>query len=96
MKITDKLIREIAALAKLDFDKNSAEKMKADLEKIIGFIDKLSQIDTDGVEPLIYLSDELNVLREDEIKTVVSQIEALQNAPDKDSDYFKVPTVLKK
>ena len=96
MKITDNLIREIAALAKLDFDKNSAEQMKADLEKIIGFIDKLSEVDTDGVEPLIYLSDEVNVLREDEIKAVVSQVEALKNAPDKDSDYFKVPTVLKK
>lgn len=96
MKITDKLIREIAELAKLDFDKNSAEQMKADLEKIIGFIDKLSEVDTDGVEPLIYLSDEVNVLREDEIKSVVSQVEALKNAPDKDSDYFKVPTVLKK
>jgi len=96
MKITDKLIREIAALAKLDFDKNSAEQMKTDLEKIIGFIDKLSEIDTNGVEPLIYLSDEVNVLREDEIKAVVSQVEALKNAPEKDSDYFKVPTVLKK
>lgn len=96
MEITDKLILEIAALAKLDFDKNSAKQMKADLEKIIGFIDKLSEVDTDGVEPLIYLSDEVNVLREDEIKAVVSQVEALKNAPDKDSDYFKVPTVLKK
>lgn len=96
MKITDKLIREIAELAKLDFDKKSAEQMKADLEKIIGFIDKLSEVDTDEVEPLIYLSDEVNVLREDEIKAVVSQVEALKNAPDKDSDYFKVPTVLKK
>ena len=70
--------------------------MKADLEKIIGFIDKLSEINTDGIEPLIYLNDEVNVLREDEIKAVVSQVEALKNAPDKDSDYFKVPTVLKK
>jgi aspartyl-tRNA(Asn)/glutamyl-tRNA(Gln) amidotransferase subunit C len=96
MKITDKLIREIAALAKLDFDKRSAEEMKADMEKIIGFVDKLSEVNTDGVEPLIYLSDEVNVLREDEIKAVVSQVEALKNAPDKDSDYFKVPTVLKK
>ncbi len=95
MEITDKLIEEITALAKLDFDEASAEKMKADLKKIITFIDKLSELDTDGVEPLIYLSDEVNVLRKDEIKSVVSQIEALKNAPEKDSDYFKVPTVLK-
>ncbi len=96
MKITNKLIQDIAALAKLEFDEQSAEQMKADLEKIIGFVDKLNEIDTEGVEPLIYLSEEVNVLREDEIKAVVSQVEALKNAPEKDSDYFKVPTVLKK
>jgi aspartyl-tRNA(Asn)/glutamyl-tRNA(Gln) amidotransferase subunit C len=96
MKITNKLIQDFAALAKLEFDEQSGEQMKADLEKIIGFVDKLNEIDTEGVEPLIYLSEEVNVLREDEIKAVVSQVEALKNAPEKDSDYFKVPTVLKK
>ena len=96
MKITNKLIQDIAALAKLEFDEQSAEQMKADLEKIIGFVDKLSEIDTEGVDPLIYLSEEVNVLREDEIKGVISQVEALKNAPEKDSDYFKVPTILKK
>ena len=96
MEITNKLIQDIAALAKLEFDEKSAEQMKADLVKIIGFFDKLSEIDTDGVEPLIYLSEEVSVLREDEIKAVVSQVEALKNATEKDSDYFKVPTVLKK
>ena len=96
MEITNKLIQDIAALAKLEFDEQSAEQMKADLEKIIGFVDKLSEIDTEGVDPLIYLSEEVNVLREDEVKAVISQVEALKNAPEKDSDYFKVPTVLKK
>ena len=96
MKITNKLIEDIAALAKLEFAAKSAELMKADLEKIIGFVDKLSEIDTEGVEPLIYLSEEVNVLREDEIRAVISQVEALKNAPQKDSDYFKVSTVLKK
>ena len=96
MEITSKLIEDIAALAKLEFDEKSAEEMKADLEKIIWFFDKLSKVDTDGVEPLIYLSEEVSVLREDEIKAVVSQVEALKNAPEKDSDYFKVPTILKK
>ena len=96
MKITNKLIQDIAALAKLEFNEKSREKMKEDLEKIIRFVDKLSEIDTDGIEPLIYLSEEVSVLREDEIKGVISQVEALKNAPEKDSDYFKVPTVLKK
>lgn len=96
MEITNKLIQDIAALAKLEFDEQSAKQMKADLEKIIGFVDKLNEIDTEGIEPLIYLSGEVNVLREDEVKAVISQVEALKNAPEKDSDYFKVPTVLKK
>ena len=96
MKIDKKLINNIAALAKLEFDERSIEEMKADLEKIIGFVDKLNEVDTEGVDPLIYLSEEVNVLREDEIKDVLSQTEALQNAPEKDSDYFKIPTVLKK
>ena len=96
MKITNQLIQDIAALAKLKFDERAEKEMKADLKKIIGFVDKLSEVDTSGVDPLIYLSEEENMLREDEIKNEVSQKDALQNAPEKDSDYFKIPTVLKK
>ena len=94
--IDGKLVADLSRLAKLKFDEQAAEKMKGDLGKIIGFVNKLSEIDTEGVEPLIYLSEEVNVLRQDEIKHEVSQENALKNAPQKDSDYFKVPTVLKK
>ncbi|MDB9910278.1 Asp-tRNA(Asn)/Glu-tRNA(Gln) amidotransferase subunit GatC [Flavobacteriales bacterium] len=94
--IDDKLVADLSRLAKLKFDASKAEKMKSDLDKIIGFVDKLSEIDTEGVEPLIYLSEEVNVLRVDEIKHGVSQENALKNAPQKDSDYFKAPTVLRK
>ena len=96
MEVNNKLIQDLSRLAKLKFDEKSAEKMKKDLDKIIGFVDKLSEIDTEGVKPLIYLSDEVNVLRADKIANEVSQENALKNAPQKDSDYFKVPTVLKK
>ena len=96
IKIDDKLVADLSRLAKLKFDVSKAEKMKSDLDKIIGFVDKLSEIDTTGIEPLIYLSEEVNVLRLDEIKHEVSQENALKNAPQKDSDYFKVPTVLRK
>ena len=70
--------------------------MKSDLDIIIGFVDSISKIDTTGVEPLIYMSEETNVLRADKSKQEVSQQEALKNAPQKDSDYFKVPTILRK
>ena len=96
MKVDNKLINDLSRLAKLKFDEKTIEEMKSDFENILGFIDKLSEIDTEGVEPLIYLSDEVNILRADEIEEEVTQEQALKNAPNKDSDYFKVPTVLKK
>ena len=96
MKVDNKLIDDLSRLAKLKFDEKTIEEMKSDFENILGFIDKLSEIDTEGVEPLIYLSDEVNILRADEIEEEVTQEQALKNAPNKDSDYFKVPTVLKK
>jgi len=96
MKVDNKLIYDLSRLAKLNFDEQTIEEMKLDFENILGFVDKLSEIDTEGIEPLIYLSDELNMLRSDEIDEEVTQEQALKNAPNKDSDYFKVPTVLKK
>ena len=96
MEINNKLIQDIAKLSKLKFDDSAEEKMKVDLEKMLDFVDKLNEIDTEGVDPLIYMSEEVNVLREDKVTEETSQKDALKNAPEKDSDYFKVPTVLKK
>lgn len=94
--VDDKLINELAHLAKLKFDEKAAIKMKKDLKKILQFIAQLSTIKTDNIEPLIYLSEEVNVFREDNICDTVSQKDALKNAPNKDSDYFKVPRVITK
>lgn len=96
MEVNNKLIQDIAKLSKLKFDDSAEEKMKVDLEKMLDFVDKLNEIDTKGVDPLIYMSEEVNVLREDKVTEATSQEDALKNAPEKDSDYFKVPTVLKK
>ena len=96
MKVDNELVYELAQLAKLEFDNKTVEEMKADLDAILIFINKLQEVDTEGVSPLIYLSEEVNVLRDDKISSNVSQQQALKNAPEKDSDYFKVPTVLKK
>ena len=96
MKINKKLISDLAKLAKLNFDEKSSKAMQNDLKKIIGFVNKLSEIDTDNVDPLIYLSEEINVLRKDNLTSNLSQQEALKNAPKKDSDYILVPKVIKK
>tara|TARA_B100001113_G_C20966988_1_gene560024 strand:- start:224 stop:517 length:294 start_codon:yes stop_codon:yes gene_type:complete len=95
MEVNNKLIQHIAQLSKLKFDLKSSEKMKVDLEKILSFIDKLNEVETKDIEPLIYMSDETNVLRCDDFSKNTSQEEALSNAPQKDSDYFIVPRVIK-
>ena len=96
IKFDDQLVADLSRLAKLKFDEESSKRMKSDLKTIIGFIDRLSEVDTQEIEPLVYMSEEVNVLRADEISDEVSQENALKNASQKDSDYFKVPTVLKK
>lgn len=95
MEITDKTVDELAHLARLQFEGEEKERIKKDLNRILGFMEKLNELDTEGVEPLVHLSEELNVMRRDEAKRTISQEEALKNAPKRDSDYFKVPKVLK-
>ena len=95
MEINNDLIDHLAHLARLEFDGDEKVKIKADLENIISFVDQLQRVDTEGLEPLVYMTDEINVLREDKPAITLTQEEALKNAPNKDSDYFKIPKVLK-
>ncbi|MBC8110550.1 MAG: Asp-tRNA(Asn)/Glu-tRNA(Gln) amidotransferase subunit GatC, partial [Verrucomicrobia bacterium] len=62
--------------------------------KILDWVDQLNEIDTTGVEPLIHLSAEQNVMREDIPTDHLAHDKALLNAPKKDSDYFRVPKVM--
>ena len=80
----------------LQFNAEEKEAIKSDLEKMIGFVDKLKELDTTGVEPLLHMSDHTNVLREDIPANMLTREEALQNAPHHDGVYFKVPKVIKK
>ena len=96
MKITKETVDQVATLAKLSFTDTEKEKIQQDLSKIIDFVEKINEIDTDGVEPLTHINESVNVLREDEAIETLTQEEALKNAPHKDSDYFKIPKVLNK
>jgi aspartyl-tRNA(Asn)/glutamyl-tRNA(Gln) amidotransferase subunit C len=96
MDISNELIDKLADLAKLEFNGEEKEHIKNDLSRILTFIEKLNEIDTTGVEPLIFMSEAVNVLREDEFIQTISKEEALKNAPKKDSDYFRVPKFLDK
>ena len=96
MNFDNKLIQNLASLSKLEFNESDLQKIKFDLERMFDFVKILEEVNTDNIEPLIYMSDETNVIRNDKVKTVISKTDALKNAPSKNSDYFKVPTVLKK
>ncbi len=96
MTIDDSTVEKLAGLAKLDFEGQDKQDIKTHLNRILGFIDKLNELDTDQVEPLIYMNEETNVLRADVVSNEVPQKEALKNGPKHDSDYFRVPKVMKR
>ncbi|MCX7743034.1 MAG: Asp-tRNA(Asn)/Glu-tRNA(Gln) amidotransferase subunit GatC [Flavobacteriales bacterium] len=96
MKIDLQTVEKLAELAKLEFNEREKAEILNDLNRILEFMDKLNELDTSGVEPLVYMNDEVNVLRADEVIQELTHEEALLNAPKKDSDYFRVPKVLEK
>ncbi|MBS1509862.1 MAG: Asp-tRNA(Asn)/Glu-tRNA(Gln) amidotransferase subunit GatC [Bacteroidetes bacterium] len=96
MEVNDALIDKLANLARLQFNETEKEGIKNDLQRMIQFVEKLNEVDTDGVEPLLHMSDSVNVLREDEIQGSISRKDGLKNAPLHDEQFFKVPKVIKK
>jgi len=95
MEVNDKLVEKVAHLARLKFDDSEKEEIKKDLQRMIEFADKLNELNLENIEPLLHMSEEVNVLREDEVKGSISREEALKNAPEHDEKFFKVPKVLK-
>ena len=96
MEVNDALFDKLAHLSRLQFDEAEREAIKSDLQRMIAFVEKLNELDLEGVEPLLYMTDEINVLRDDEVKNSITREEALKNAPLHDSQFFKVPKVIKK
>lgn len=94
MKIDVATLRKIAHLARLEFDEESAEKMTSDMTQILDWVEKLNEVDTSNVAPITTMSSEENVLREDAVGVHLDHEKGLQNAPHRDSDYFRVPKVL--
>jgi len=94
MNIDLKTVNRVAALAKLDFTDDEKTRLQEDLNKIVAYFDKLNEVDTEGIEPLIFMTDEVNVFRKDIPFQEISKEEALKNAPQKNSDYYKVPKFL--
>jgi len=95
MEVNDALIDKLAHLARLKFNDAEKQEIKNDLQRMIVFVEKLNELDLENVEPLLHMSSEINVLREDEIKGSITRSEAMRNAPLHDDQFFKVPKVIK-
>lgn len=96
MDVNDALIEKLSHLSRLEFSEEEKQEIKIDLEKMIGFIDKLNELDTSGVEPLLHMSENVNIFRKDEVKGEISREDVFKNAPLHDDEFFKVPKVIKK
>src|SRR5450432_305449 len=94
MIVDKETIRKIAHLSRLELEEKSEEAVLKDMNKILDWVEKLKEINTDNIQPLIHMSEETNVLREDIVENRLTHDEALKNAPKKDSDYFRVPKFL--
>ena len=91
MSVTTKDVAYIAELARLRFSESEQERMAEELNSILHYIEKLNEVDTEGVEPLNTIHDQINVLRADVERQPLSNEEALKNAPDRQDRFFKVP-----
>ncbi|GEP94157.1 Asp-tRNA(Asn)/Glu-tRNA(Gln) amidotransferase subunit GatC [Chitinophaga cymbidii] len=96
MEVNDALIQQLATLARLEINAGESEEIRHDLQRMITFVEKLGELDTTDVKPLLHMTSDTNVMREDEVLPLISREEGLQNAPSHNEEYFKVPKVIKK
>ena len=96
MIIDKETVEKVANLARLELDEAEKEVLIKDMSEILDFMAKLNEIDTTGIEPLVYMTDEVNVYREDVIKQDITTDEGLKNAPKHTDEYFLVAKVIEK
>lgn len=95
MDVNDALIDNLSELARLEFSPEEKAGIRADLQRMIQFVEKLGELDTTGVAPLLHMSSESDVLREDRLQPSLNREQALANAPATDGVYFEVPKVIR-
>jgi aspartyl-tRNA(Asn)/glutamyl-tRNA(Gln) amidotransferase subunit C len=94
MSVTKNDVKKIAELARLEFTETELENYTTEMNKMLDYVDKLNELNTENVQPLSHPIENTNVFREDEVKQSTNRVEALKNAPDKSSEHFKVPKVI--
>jgi aspartyl-tRNA(Asn)/glutamyl-tRNA(Gln) amidotransferase subunit C len=94
MKITKEEVLYVAHLARLDLDEESIEKFAGQIDEILGYIEKLNQVETKGIKPTSHAISLTNAFRGDEEKEHIDRELALANAPEKEDGLFVVPKVV--
>ena len=94
MSVTKNDVKKIAELARLEFNESELENYTREMNKMLDYVDKLNELDTENIQPLSHPIENTNVFRDDEVKKSTKREDALKNAPDKSSEYFKVPKVI--
>lgn len=96
MNIDKETIYKVADLARIEIGDNEVETLQADMTKILTFMEKLNELDTAHVAPLVYMNPEVNVWREDVVKQELTVAEGLKNSAKHNEDFFFVPKILEK
>lgn len=94
MRIDEPLILRLEKLARLQLSPSERNHIQKDLNAILEMVEKLEELDTKEVSPLVYINEDVNVWRDDKVDGQVDRSEALKNAPDQDGAYFRVPKVI--
>ena len=94
MSVTRDDVRHVAQLARLDFSEEQEAQMADELSQILGYVEKLDELDTSGVPPMSHVLTATNVFRGDEIEERINRSEALEPAPESGDGHFLVPKVI--
>jgi len=87
-------VQHVARLARLHLTDEEAERMREQLDAILAYIDKLRELDVEGVEPTAHAVPLVNVMRDDVLVPCLPQEQALANAPDRAGEFFRVPRII--
>lgn len=96
MTIDKQTIHKVADLARIAIEEKEVDTLMADMNKILTFMEQLNELDTTGVEPLVYMNAEENVWREDQVKQEISVADGLKNAAKHNENFFMVPKIIEK
>jgi aspartyl-tRNA(Asn)/glutamyl-tRNA(Gln) amidotransferase subunit C len=94
MSVSKEEVQYVAGLAKLHLNEDEVEILSRDMNSILSYMERLNELDTSDVEPLEHVITLGTDYRKDEARDALDHDKALKNAPDADSDYFRVPKVI--